>query len=135
MNSKKLKPKPKEIDPKEIDPSVIKKIRKLSPIIRGEIFEILESAGETSDNSFNLEEFNNYKEGFNCGSHSHDRELYFLISAKERKYFDKLVKRLREIETADFSGLCELCKKEIPWERLITVPIATKCCDCKNGSI
>ncbi|GHV16263.1 RNA polymerase-binding transcription factor DksA [Fibrobacterales bacterium] len=53
------------------------------------------------------------------------------LAERETKYLTQLEEALDRIKQGTF-GVCKICKKVIPLERLEVVPTTTKCVDCKN---
>tara|TARA_B100000029_G_scaffold447711_1_gene469683 strand:- start:378 stop:770 length:393 start_codon:yes stop_codon:yes gene_type:complete len=66
-----------------------------------------------------------------AGSDSHQLEKNFLFISRENSYIKNLEIALERIDTGEF-GVCVLCGELIPEERMIEVPNATKCVDCKT---
>ena len=66
-----------------------------------------------------------------AGSDSHQLEKNFLFISRENSYIKNLEVALERIESGEF-GVCVLCGELIPEERMIEVPNATKCVDCKT---
>ncbi|MDP6684873.1 MAG: TraR/DksA C4-type zinc finger protein [Candidatus Marinimicrobia bacterium] len=66
-----------------------------------------------------------------AGSDSHQLEKNFLFIARENNYIKNLENALERIDSGHF-GVCVLCGELIPEERMIEVPNATKCVDCKT---
>ena len=66
-----------------------------------------------------------------AGTDSHEREKSFLFLSREDSYFRNLENALERIRSGEF-GVCQLCDKLIPEERMIEVLNATKCVDCKT---
>ncbi|MEE9190633.1 MAG: TraR/DksA family transcriptional regulator [Candidatus Neomarinimicrobiota bacterium] len=76
-----------------------------------------------------------------AGTDSHEREKSFQLMARENSYYKKLEEALDRIADGSF-GICLDCTEEpknlcvtcplIPEERLIEVPIATRCVECKE---
>ena len=58
-------------------------------------------------------------------------ETTFSLAAREGKYLVYLEEALKRIQAGTF-GVCKVCKKLIPKARLIAVPTATKCVNCKE---
>ena len=50
---------------------------------------------------------------------------------RETDYFHHLQLALERIDTGEF-GVCKVCGELIPEERMMEVPNATKCVDCKE---
>lgn len=53
------------------------------------------------------------------------------LAAREGKYLVYLEEALQRIKKGTF-GICKVCKKLIPRARLLAVPTATKCVNCKE---
>ncbi len=66
-----------------------------------------------------------------AGSDSHQLEKNFLFISRENSYIKNLEVALERIDSGEF-GVCVLCGELIPEERMIEVPNATKCVDCKT---
>ncbi|MCF0216315.1 MAG: TraR/DksA C4-type zinc finger protein [Fibrobacteraceae bacterium] len=58
-------------------------------------------------------------------------ETNFKLADREGKYLVYLEEALTRIRKGTF-GVCKVCKKLIPKARLIAVPTATKCVNCKE---
>ena len=66
-----------------------------------------------------------------AGTDAHHMEKNFLFIARENHYIKNLENALERIDSGNF-GICSLCGELIPEERMIEVPNATKCVDCKT---
>ncbi len=66
-----------------------------------------------------------------AGTDSHEQEKNFLLMNRSSDYFKNLEIALERIETGEF-GVCVICGELIPEERMLEVPNATKCVDCKE---
>ena len=66
-----------------------------------------------------------------AGTDAHQMEKNFLFISRENNYVRNLEDALERIESGNF-GVCSLCGELIPEERMIEVPNATKCVDCKT---
>ena len=66
------------------------------------------------------------------GTDSHEQEKSFMLMNRESDYFKKLKIALERIEEGTF-GVCKVCDALIPEERMIEVPNATKCVQCKEN--
>jgi DnaK suppressor protein len=66
-----------------------------------------------------------------AGTDSHEREKNYLLMTRESSYFRNLQMALERIDSGEF-GVCKLCGELIPMERMMEVPNATKCVDCKT---
>ena len=58
-------------------------------------------------------------------------ETTFSLAAREGKYLVYLEEALKRIKKGTF-GICKVCGELIPKARLIAVPTATKCVNCKE---
>lgn len=58
-------------------------------------------------------------------------ETTFSLAAREGKYLVYLEEALKRIHNGTF-GVCKVCKELIPKARLMAVPTATKCVNCKE---
>ena len=58
-------------------------------------------------------------------------ETTFSLAAREGKYLVYLEEALQRIKKGTF-GICKVCKQLIPKARLMAVPTATKCGNCKE---
>ena len=68
-----------------------------------------------------------------AGTDSHEQEKSFMLMNRESDYFKKIKKvALERIEEGTF-GVCKVCDVLIPEERMIEVPNATKCVQCKEN--
>ena len=67
-----------------------------------------------------------------AGTDSHEQEKSFMLMNRESDYFKKLKIALERIEEGIF-GVCKVCDALIPEERMIEVPNATKCVQCKEN--
>ena len=64
------------------------------------------------------------------GTDAQEREKAFYYASRENKYLHFLDEALERIENGTF-GICIVCGKEIPKERLEAVPITQHCVPCK----
>ena len=67
-----------------------------------------------------------------AGTDSYEREKGFHLMNREADYINFLNLALQRIESGEF-GICTVCGKKIPEERMMEVPNATKCVSCKEG--
>ena len=58
-------------------------------------------------------------------------ETTFSLAAREGKYLVYLEEALQRIKKGTF-GICKVCQQLIPKARLMAVPTATKCVNCKE---
>ena len=66
-----------------------------------------------------------------AGTDSHEQEKNFMLMNRGRDYFKSLEIALERIREGSF-GICKICLDLIPEERMMAVPSATKCVDCKE---
>ena len=66
-----------------------------------------------------------------AGTDSYEREKGFHLMNRESDYYKYLTKALGRINDGTF-GVCRICEKLIPEERMLAVPNATKCVQCKE---
>ena len=67
-----------------------------------------------------------------AGTDSYEREKGFHLMNRETDYINFLNLALKRIDSGEF-GMCAVCGKKIPEERMMEVPNATKCVSCKEG--
>ncbi len=60
-----------------------------------------------------------------------ERFITFRITGREARLLKKIDYALRKIEMGTF-GVCEMCGKPIPFERLKARPVTTMCIECKE---
>ncbi len=65
-----------------------------------------------------------------AGSDSFEQEKNFILMSRESDYYNNLSLALERIDKEEF-GVCCLCGELIPEERMLAVPNATKCVECK----
>ena len=66
-----------------------------------------------------------------AGTDSHEQEKNFMLMNRESDYFKNLNVALERIEEGTF-GVCKICGNLIPEDRIMEVPNATKCVQCKE---
>lgn len=66
-----------------------------------------------------------------AGSDSFEQEKNFMLMSRESDYYNNLTLALERIDKEEF-GVCKICGGLIPEERMLEVPNATKCVDCKT---
>ena len=66
-----------------------------------------------------------------AGTDSHEQEKNFMLMNRGSDYFKSLEIALERIREGSF-GICKICLDLIPEERMMAVPSATKCVDCKE---
>ncbi len=67
-----------------------------------------------------------------AGTDSYEREKGYHFMNRETDYFKHLTKALERIADGSF-GVCVICEELIPEERMMEVPNATKCVQCKEN--
>ena len=67
-----------------------------------------------------------------AGTDSYEREKGFHFMNRETDYYKFLIKALDRIKDGSF-GVCHICEELIPEERMMEVPNATKCVQCKES--
>lgn len=67
-----------------------------------------------------------------AGTDSYEREKGFHFMNRETDYYKLLTRALERIEDSTF-GVCSICEELIPEERMMEVPNATKCVQCKEN--
>ena len=67
-----------------------------------------------------------------AGTDSYEGEKGFHLMNRETDYINFLNLALQRIDSGEF-GICAVCRKKIPEERMMEVPNATKCVSCKEG--
>jgi len=66
-----------------------------------------------------------------AGTDSFEQEKNFMLMSRESDYYKKLSWALERIDKEVF-GVCVICEELIVEERMVEVPNATKCVDCKT---
>ena len=67
-----------------------------------------------------------------AGTDSYEREKGFHLMNRENDYIQRLHLAVKRIDAGDF-GICKVCSSKIPEERMMEVPNATKCVNCKEN--
>ena len=67
-----------------------------------------------------------------AGTDSYEREKGFHLMNRENDYIQLLHLAIDRIDSGDF-GICKVCCSKIPEERMMEVPNATKCVNCKEN--
>ena len=67
-----------------------------------------------------------------AGTDSYEREKGVHFMNRETDYYKFLIKALERINDGSF-GVCNICEELIPEERMMEVPNATKCVQCKES--
>ena len=66
-----------------------------------------------------------------AGTDSFEQEKNYILMGRESDYYKNLEIALERIDDGSF-GLCTLCRDLIAEERMMEVPNATKCVNCKE---
>ena len=66
-----------------------------------------------------------------AGTDSFEQEKNYILMGRESDYYKNLELALDRIDDGIF-GICKICAELIPEERMLEVPNATKCVDCKE---
>ena len=82
-----------------------------------------DSAGDLSNYSFHMAD---------VGTESYQREISLGIASSEQKELYEIDEALRKLESGKEYGICENCKKNIPFKRLEAVPFAKRCIKCQE---
>ena len=67
-----------------------------------------------------------------AGTDSYERDKGFHFMNRETDYYKFLIKALERINDGSF-GVCNICEELIAEERMMEVPNATKCVQCKES--
>jgi RNA polymerase-binding transcription factor len=68
---------------------------------------------------------------YDLASDERDRELSLLISDRDREKISEIDEALERIEDGSY-GSCEECETDIPKQRLLIIPFARLCVNCKS---
>tara|TARA_B100000131_G_C17732702_1_gene457573 strand:- start:60 stop:455 length:396 start_codon:yes stop_codon:yes gene_type:complete len=115
------------------------KLMKFKKSIEQKLLEIAEEMNEIKDN---MDTNTRGKAGLaqdsvysvhmaDAGTDSFEREKSFHFMNRESDYYKFLTHALERIEDGSF-GVCNICGQLIPEERMMEVPNATKCVQCKE---
>ncbi len=133
-------------NPKKYNKSKLNKFRKLIQkeieTVNQEMDEIREGVLETGKASESYVPDSVYSVHMaDAGTDSHEKEKNFQFMVRENSYYQNLVSALKRIDNGTY-GICKECTEEpknlcetcplIPEARLMAVPIATMCVDCKE---
>lgn len=66
-----------------------------------------------------------------AGSDSFEKEKNYMLMSRESDYYNNLSLALERIDKEEF-GVCNICGELIAEERVLEVPNATKCVECKT---
>jgi len=133
-------------NPKKYTKSKLNKFRKL---IEKEIETVHQDMDELKEGVLDSEKANesNVPDSVysvhmaDAGTDSHEKEKNFQFMVRENSYYQNLISALKRIDNGTF-GICKQCTEEpknlcstcplIPEDRLMAVPIATMCVECKE---
>ena len=133
-------------NPKKYNKSKLKKFGKLIQkeidAVHQDMDEIREGVLESGNtNESNVPDSVYSVHMADAGTDSHEKEKNFQFFARENNYYQNLVSALKRVENGTF-GICKECAEEpknlcptcplIPEDRLLAVPIATMCVECKE---
>lgn len=100
--------------------------------------ELLEDLGQLrdSDTASTLKDASGENSAYSShmadvGTDNMEREKAFFFATREGKYLAHIDKALDRVEDGSY-GICPDCGNQIPEERLIAVPTATRCVPCKE---
>jgi len=97
-------------------------------MLLSQLWELLEGAGRARQDLSQDRE-----PGLDLGDQAYleqDRGFLIRVRERERNLIWKIREALERIDRGTF-GICEVCGREIPEERLRARPVATLCLDCK----
>lgn len=92
-----------------------------------EILEEIENDRQKSDTAISHE----VGDSIDLATEERDREFYQLLGERERIKLQKIKEALERIDNDEY-GTCEECGSEIKKQRLMAMPFATLCIDCKS---
>ena len=115
------------------------KLKQFRISIEKRMEEIAEDMGDIHDgilDNGNDSEGSSQDSGFSvhmadAGTDSFEQEKNYLLMGRESDYYKNLEIALDRIYDGIF-GICKICAELIPEERMLEVPNATKCVDCKE---
>ena len=95
--------------------------------------DIKDNLHKTTSGSISLSQDSVYSVHMaDAGTDSYEREKGFHFMNRESNYYKHLTKALGRINDGTF-GICQICDELIPEERMMEVPNATKCVQCKEN--
>ena len=108
--------------------SIQKKINEIS----GNMDEVRDDLNINSKGNASLAQDSVYSVHMaDAGTDSYEREKGFHLMNRETNYIQHLHLAIERIDAGDF-GICKICESKIPEERMMEVPNATKCVECKE---
>ena len=109
-----------------------KSIEKKLAIVTGDFDEIRDRLHDSNKSNASLSQESVYSVHMaDAGTDSYEREKSFHLMNRESDYIKHLTNALQRIEDGSF-GICTICECQIPEDRMIEVPNATKCVACKE---
>ena len=101
--------------------------------VENDMVDIKDNLDSNTDNNTSLSQDSVYSVHMaDAGTDSYEREKGFHFMNRESNYYKHLTKALGRINDGTF-GVCQICEELIPEERMIEVPNATKCVQCKEN--
>ena len=101
--------------------------------LTGNIDEIRDDLNNDSKGNASLAQDSVYSVHMaDAGTDSYEREKGFHLMNRENDYIQLLHLAMNRIDSGDF-GICKVCGCKIPEERMMEVPNATKCVNCKEN--
>ena len=110
-----------------------KSIEKKLDSVKNDMVDIKDNLDSNTDNNTSLSQDSVYSVHMaDAGTDSYEREKGFHFMNRESNYYKHLTKALERINDGTF-GVCQICEELIPEERMMEVPNATKCVQCKEN--
>ena len=110
-----------------------KSIEKKLDSVEHDMVDIKDNLDSNTDNNTSLSQDSVYSVHMaDAGTDSYEREKGFHFMNRESNYYKHLTKALGRINDGTF-GVCQICEELIPEERMMEVPNATKCVQCKEN--
>tara|TARA_B100000700_G_C14773853_1_gene728024 strand:- start:447 stop:839 length:393 start_codon:yes stop_codon:yes gene_type:complete len=101
--------------------------------VENDMVDIKDNLDSNTDNNTSLSQDSVYSVHMaDAGTDSYEREKGFHFMNRESNYYKHLTKALGRINDGTF-GVCQICEELIPEERMMEVPNATKCVQCKEN--
>ena len=101
--------------------------------LTGNIDDIRDDLNDNSKGNASLAQDSVYSVHMaDAGTDSYEREKGFHLMNRENDYIQLLHLAIQRIDSGDF-GICKVCGSKIPAERMMEVPNATKCVNCKEN--
>ena len=123
------KNKYKKSDLNRFRKTIQEKIDELS----GNIDDIRDDLNDNSKGNASLAQDSVYSVHMaDAGTDSYEREKGFHLMNRENDYIQLLHLAIGRIDSGEF-GICKVCDSKIPEERMMEVPNATKCVNCKEN--